>query len=109
MAATETSADRLSSSSRTLQALWEQPRCRTCAHHAAAPSTSLPHTTRTTLSSSRPARATGTTGDEKQRLAVLRSTPDVLQLPYPALERPHRRHRGSHPGTGTPTASTQDG
>ena len=33
VATTETSADRLSSSSRTLQALWEQPRCRTCAHH----------------------------------------------------------------------------
>eukprot|EP01047_Picozoa_sp_COSAG01_P079125 COSAG01_NODE_14886_length_1398_cov_55.169361_1_plen_45_part_10 len=40
--------------------------------------TSLLHTLRTTLSPSRPARTTGTTGDEKQRLAVLTSTPDVL-------------------------------
>ena len=72
-------------------------------------STYLLHVTRTTLSPSRPARTTGTTGDEKQRLAVLRSTPDVLQLPYPALERPHPRHHPTHPGTGTPAASTQDG
>ena len=71
--------------------------------------TSLPHTLRTTLSPSRPARTTGTTGDEKQRLAVLRSTPDVLLPSYLAPERPHPRHHQTHPGTGTPAASTQDG
>ena len=76
---------------------------------AAAPSTYLPHVTRTTLSPSRPARTTGTTGDEKQRLAVLTSTPDVLLPSYLALERPHRRRRWTPPGTRTPAASTQDG
>ena len=76
---------------------------------AAAPSTYLPHVTRTTLSPSRPARTTGTTGDEKQRLAVLTSTPDVLLPSYLALERPHRRRRWTPLGTGIPAASTQDG
>ena len=71
--------------------------------------TSLPHVTRTTLSPSRPARTTGTTGDEKQRLAVLISTPGVLLPSYLALEQPHPRHHQTHPGTGTPAASTQDG
>ena len=76
---------------------------------AAAPSTYLPHVTRTTLSPSRPARTTGTTGDEKQRLAVLTSTPDVLLPSYLAPERPHPHNHQTHPGTGTPAASTQDG
>ena len=71
--------------------------------------TSLPHVTRTTLSPSRPARTTGTTGDEKQRLAVLISTLGVLLPSYLALEQPHPRHHQTHPGTGTPAASTQDG
>ena len=84
-------------------------------HHPPTPSpvmrmhTSLPHVTRTTLSPSRPARTTGTTGDEKQRLAVLISTPGVLLPSYLALEQPHPRHHQTHPGTGTPAASTQDG
>jgi hypothetical protein len=68
--------------------------------------TSLPHTLRTTLSPSRPARTTGTTGDEKQRLAVLTSTPDVLLPSYLAPERPHPHHHQTHPGTRTPDDDT---